>query len=176
MGSPSPRKGLHLLVQIAERLVGDDVRWLIFGIDSPTTGPYTDASLRRLTSAGIADRVVWGGVVDDPDEAYRQMDVLLVPSLQESWCRVAMEGMAAGLPVVGTSIPGLSEVLGLVRGALTFAPDRPDVGAEHIRRLADDPQLRRVLGDRGRDAVRRFEVEHVGEQLLASYRELMRRR
>jgi glycosyltransferase involved in cell wall biosynthesis len=101
------------------------------------------------------------------------MDVLLIPSLQESWCRVAMEGMAAGLPIVGTSIPGLSELLGRVHGAPMFAVDRPEDGREHIRRLAGDPELRRALGERGRAAIEPFGVQRVGDQLLASYRKIL---
>jgi glycosyltransferase involved in cell wall biosynthesis len=170
VGSPSPRKGLHLLVEIAIGLVDEDVVWLVYGLEPGSGSPYVDECRRRLELAGLAQRVVWGGKVADPADAYREMDVLLIPSLQESWCRVAMEGMAAGLPVVGTSIPGLSELLGLVHDGPTFAVDKPENGREHIRRLAGDPELRRALGERGRAAIEPFRLQRVGEQLLASYR------
>jgi glycosyltransferase involved in cell wall biosynthesis len=173
LGSPSPGKGLHLLVDIAVGMADLDVTWLVFGIDPDVRSTYVWECRNRLASAGLAERVVWGGRIEDPDEAYARMDILLVPSLQESWCRVAMEGMAAGLPVVGTAIPGLSELLGLVSGSPTFAVDQPEAGVQQIRRLATDSDLRSALGRRGREAVRRFGIDSVGPQLLSEYERLM---
>ena len=129
LGSPMPRKGLHLLAEIAVGMLDLDVQWLIFGIDAGAQDEYVQQCRALLARAGLTDRVVWGGKVKDPDEAYERMDILLVPSLEESWCRVAMEGMAVGLPVVGTAIPGLSELLGLVEDAPMFAVDCPDEAA-----------------------------------------------
>jgi glycosyltransferase involved in cell wall biosynthesis len=169
IGSRSPGKGLHLLVDIAVGMTDRDLTWLIFGIDPDMRSAYVRKCRDDLASAGLAERVVWGGRFEDPDEAYARMDILLVPSFHESWCRVAMEGMAAGLPVVGTAIPGLSELLALVPGSPTFAVDHPEVAAQHIRDLADDPDLRSALGRRGREAVRRFEIDSVGPQLLSEY-------
>ena len=158
LGSPLPRKGLHLLAEIAVDLHDLDVQWLIYGIDPNVHDEYIQKCRARFARAGIAERVVWGGKVNDPDEAYGRMDILLVPSLEESWCRVAMEGMAAGLPVVGTAIPGLSELLGLVEDAPMFPVDCPEEAAAHLRKLAGEPELRATLGRRGQAAVHRFDV------------------
>jgi glycosyltransferase involved in cell wall biosynthesis len=169
VGSPSPGKGLHLLVEIAVGMTDLDLTWLVFGIDPDVRSAYVRSCRDRLASVGLAERVVWGGTIEDIEEAYARMDILLVPSFHESWCRVAMEGMAAGLPVVGTAIPGLSELLGLVPGSLTFSVDHPEVAARHIRDLVDDPDLRCALGRRGREAVRPFGIDSVGPQLLSEY-------
>ena len=129
----------------------------------------------RLVEAGVGDRIQWRGFVQDIGTAFQEMDVLLVPSLQESWCRVAAEGMAAGLPVVGTDIPGMAELFRRVPGALTFPVDRPQVGAEHLRLLLKDPSLRRSLGEAGRDAMRAFDAGAVARQLLDLYDQLLTR-
>jgi glycosyltransferase involved in cell wall biosynthesis len=176
VGSPSPAKGLHLLVEIALATTDLDVSWLLLGIGPDVRSRYVRTCRDRLASAGLGERVVWGGKIEDPDEAYVRMDILLVPSSQESWCRVAMEGMAAGLPVVGTAIPGLSELLGLVSGSPTFPLDHPEVAARHIRDLADDPDLRSSLGRRGLEAVRRFAIDSVGPRLLSQYDRLIEER
>lgn len=176
VGSRSPRKGLHLLVAIAEGLVEKELEWLVFGIDPRDRSAYVELCRQRLIAAGLEERVVWAGKFADPHLAFAQMDILLVPSLQESWCRVAMEGMAAGVPVVGTSIPGLSEVLGLVEDAPRFEPHHPDVAIRHIRQLADDTDLRLELAQRGKKAVQRFDVELVGRELLHRYENVTRKR
>lgn len=176
LGSPMPRKGLHLLAEIAVGMLDLDVQWLIFGIDAGAQDEYVQQCRALLARAGLTDRVVWGGKVKDPDEAYERMDILLVPSLEESWCRVAMEGMAVGLPVVGTAIPGLSELLGLVEDAPMFAVDRPDEAAEHLRELAGESAWRATLGRRGQAAVLPFGVESIGPKLLSLYSSLLAER
>jgi glycosyltransferase involved in cell wall biosynthesis len=174
VGSASPRKGLHILVDIASRLADEDVSWRLFGIDVRARSPYVLDCKRRLELAGLGpDRVMWGGVIADPEDAYRQIDILVVPSTKESWSRVAMEGMAAGVPLVGTAIPGMSEVLSLVPNALTFPVDRPDVGAEHVRTLLHRPKLRRSLGASGRESMRQFDVRLVCRQLTCLYERML---
>jgi glycosyltransferase involved in cell wall biosynthesis len=173
VGSPSRRKGLHLLTDIALRLRDLPVRWMVVGIEPGCGSSYVDACREQLFSAGIAGRVEWRGVVRDLRSAFGQMDVLLVPSLEESWCRVAMEGMAAGLPVVGTDIPGMAELFARVPGALTFPIGRPEVGAQHVRLLAADPRLRRAIGQAGRDAVKAFDADVVASRLLSLYEQLL---
>jgi glycosyltransferase involved in cell wall biosynthesis len=173
LGSPLPRKGLHLLAEIAVDLRELDVQWLIYGIDPDVHDDYVQMSRDRFVRAGLSDRVVWGGKISDPNEAYERMDILLVPSLEESWCRVAMEGMAAGLPVVGTAIPGLSELLGLVEDAPMFPVDCPEEAAAHLRKLAGEPALRATLGRRGQVAVHPFDVASLCPRLLSLYSGLL---
>jgi glycosyltransferase involved in cell wall biosynthesis len=160
-------------VDIATSLPHDAATWLIYGIDPTNRAPYVERCKERLSSAGLIDRVQWMGTVSNPGEAYRQMDILLVPSLKESWCRVTMEGMAAGLPVVGTAIPGMSEIFRLVPSPLTFPVDRPDVAAQHLLRLAGDPALREAIGSQGRSAMRAFDARMVCNQLEHLYEDLL---
>lgn len=48
---------------------------------------------------------------DDMDDIYRQTSVLIMPSIYESYGRVAVEAMRYGIPVIGSNTPGLSECL-----------------------------------------------------------------
>jgi glycosyltransferase involved in cell wall biosynthesis len=173
VGSPSRRKGLHLLVDCILRLRNEPVRWIIFGIHPRSESQYVQTCKKRLTDEGVDERVTWRGVVEDMNAAYRQMDILLVPSLQESWCRVAMEGMAAGLPVVGTAISGMTELFARVADSFTFPVDRPEIGAQQLRQLARDPVLRQMHGSAGREAMHAFDVQPVASQLLDFYGQLL---
>jgi len=168
VGSPSRRKGLHILVDVIEGLRDEPFSWLVFGIDPSTDSPYVRSCERSLKEKGLAGLVHWEGRTKDVDSAYRRMDVLVVPSLKESWCRVAMEGMAIGLPVVGTDIPGMRELFAEVPGALTFPIDEPQTGQQQLLELRN-VELRRELSDRGREAMRAFEVTAIRDQLLRLY-------
>ena len=172
LGSPSKRKGLHVLVGMIDGLRDEPFTWLVFGVDPETDTAYVQRCRSLLSDRGLEHLVSWERSVEDVDSAYRRMDVLLVPSLQESWCRVAMEGMAVGLPVVGTDIPGMRELFARVEGAMTFPLDRPEVGREQLRALSRDDQLRLDLSRKGREAMRAFEVPVVRDQLLELYAEM----
>jgi glycosyltransferase involved in cell wall biosynthesis len=175
LGSPSKRKGLHVLVDMIDGLRDEPFTWLVFGVDPETDTAYVQRCRSLLSDRGLEHLVSWEGSVEDIDSAYQRMDVLLVPSLQESWCRVAMEGMAVGLPVVGTDIPGMRELFARVKGAMTFPLDRPEVGREQLRTLSRNDNLRLELSRRGREAMQAFELPAVRDQLLPLYAELARR-
>ena len=174
VGSKSPNKGLHLLLGIAGMLRDEEIEWHIFGIDPgrrPT--PYVVRCLRIAERDGLGGRIRWRGKVTDMRGAYADVDALLIPSRRESQSRVALEGMASGLPVVATRVGGLPEV---VREGVTgwlFDPDRPSAGAAHLRRLSDDPDLwRRISRASSREAAR-FDIAAVGAELERRYAELM---
>lgn len=89
---------------------------------------------------------------------YRDLDLVVVPSLQESFGVAAVEGMAAGLPVIATRVGGLPEVLGTV--GVMVPPGSPGDIASHIIALAGDPARRERLGQLGRErAAARFDRE-----------------
>lgn len=83
-------------------------------------GGPEDARLRRHSRMlGVEEDVVFTGPVSHEEVAgcMREADVLLVPSVrdaagcEEAFCRVAIEGMASGLLVIGTDVGGLSETI-----------------------------------------------------------------
>lgn len=71
------------------------------------------------------------------DKVYARTKILLVPSVYESWGRVAVEAMVSGIPVVAHPTPGLQESL----AAAGLFADRDDVDAwvAEIRRLRKLP-------------------------------------
>ena len=73
----------------------------------------------------------------------REMDVLVVPSRQETFSLAMVQGMLSGLPVLARDIPGLAEKRD-EGGGWVFA-DEAEL-AEQMARLAGDPALRRRLG------------------------------
>jgi glycosyltransferase involved in cell wall biosynthesis len=76
--------------------------------------------------------------------------VVCLPSGQESFGRVYLEGWSKGKPVIGCRIPAVSEVVEDGRtGLLVSHGSAPDL-ARAIGRLLDDPALAARLGERGR--------------------------
>ncbi len=93
--------------------------------------------------------------------AYAQIDVLVLPShttatWKEQFGRVIIEALWCGVPVVGSDSGEIPWLLELTGGGVTFPEGRPELLAEQLQRLRDDPALRSRLASSGRAAVERL--------------------
>jgi glycosyltransferase involved in cell wall biosynthesis len=167
-----PRKGLRVLPEAVAALTaeGFDVTLDIIG---PTIGLIGDeerdairAEARRL---GVDARVNLPGPVplDALIRGYRDYDLFVLPTRPgEGVPRVLMEAMANGLPVVTTSVSGIS---GLIRdgenGLLLDEPSSASV-AGAVRRLIETPDLRRRLIASGYDTARAHTLERQAAEMM----------
>jgi len=117
--------------------------------------------LERLSrSLGLEETVIFVGAVPH-EELPRYLSlahVLVQPSLGEEVFGIAMlEAMACGLPVVGTRIGGIPEVVAEGETGFLVQPRNPRGLAEAVSRLLSDKSSRMAMGMKGRErAVRQF--------------------
>jgi glycosyltransferase involved in cell wall biosynthesis len=124
---------------------------------------------RLITHLGLTARFHFVGFRNDTPALLKSLDVLAAPSWSEPFGRVVVEGLAAGLPVVGTRAGGIPEIIeDGVDGLLVPSRD-PDALAAAIVRLARDSRLRATLSERGPGTARRFDVKHHVDQVQALY-------
>lgn len=96
----------------------------------------------------------------------READIVVVPTIaQDALGRTAVEGMAAGVPVVASRIGGLPLTLSDGAGLLFTAGDANEL-AETLALLLDDPQLRTTVGRLGR---RRFERDFTWDAIIKKH-------
>ncbi len=126
----------------------------------------------RVTEAGLEDRVSWLGERGDVPELVRALDVLLLPSWEEPFGRALIEAMALRVPVLATEVGGPPEILADGREGYLLPPREPRAWARAVRRIAEDPEHARELGDAGR---RRVEQQFTVERHVAAMRELYER-
>jgi phosphatidylinositol alpha-mannosyltransferase len=166
LGAPSSRKGFDLLPAVACGLDPARARLLVFARPYPNA----PADVRRIwDELRRRDDLQIPGRLDDVREALSECDVLLCPSRQESFCRVAAEAMLNGIAVVASDLPAVREVVGADAGVLV-PPGRPAPFVEAVHRLAGDPSLRRRLGEAGRRRAAAFAPPLVAQQLEDLYR------
>jgi glycosyltransferase involved in cell wall biosynthesis len=131
---------------------------------------------RLAGELGVSDRVRLLGYVDDIASVYAASDVLLLVSANEGTPVVAIEALAAGVPVVATDAGGTRTVVDDGKtGLLAPVGDVPAL-AEHVRRLRDDEAIRAALGEAGARRMReRFSTVRMADDIDALYRELLHR-
>ena len=136
-----------------------------------------EASLHRLAdSLGLDGAVQFLGERRDLPELLCALDVLLVPSWEEPFGRSVIEAMAAGTPVVATSVGGPSEVINDGETGLLLPPRRPERWAEAVLGLLDDPERADRLARHALESVEaRFGQEAQVEKIAALYREAYER-
>jgi glycosyltransferase involved in cell wall biosynthesis len=155
LGRLEPIKGVHTVVQAMLRLDAS-VSLDILGAGDPD---YTAALQATVAQTGLEGRVHFLGAAkrSEVPEVLAQHDVLLFPSQwNEPFARSVLEGMAAGLVVVGTATGGTGEILVEGETGLRFTAGDDLQLAAQIERLVADPELRRRLALAGRQTVGQY--------------------
>ncbi len=138
VGRRVPQKGFDVLLEalppgVPLRVVGE--------------GPY----------APETPGVQWLGTRDDLPELFATADVLVVPSRWEGFGLVALEGMAAGTPVIASDVPGLRDVVGA--SAVLVPPGDAAALRAAILRVLENADLRHELSARGRERAQRYDLQ-----------------
>ncbi len=72
---------------------------------------YLEELKNEVNDLGLNDLVKFHGFVNDKNEIYRNIDILLMCSSNEAFGRVTVEAMAYGIPVIGYDNAGTSELI-----------------------------------------------------------------
>lgn len=102
-------------------------------------GPQRSAMVALCNTLGIDDSVDFLGVLDDVSPAYRAGNVLILPSYSEGIPRVIMEAFAAGVPVIGTDIPGIRQLIVPGETGLLVPTGNPSAIARCLERVELNP-------------------------------------
>ncbi len=155
-------KGLDVLVRAFARIAPD---YPELGLKMAGRGSARQMErLRRLVHrTAVADRIeVLGGVDEErKGELLRRALFVCAPSRYEGWCIAATEASAAGKAVLGTWIDGLQDAVRHGETGILVEAGSVEHLAQGMRRLLDDPRLRRSLGEKGRAWARRFDWDRI---------------
>jgi glycosyltransferase involved in cell wall biosynthesis len=131
-------------------------------------GPCRAEILQTAASLGIANRVFLHGVSHDVAGFLSTLDLFVLSSVDEGLPISLMEALAAGLPVVSTRLPGLTELAPESVVAGYCAPGQPESLAKEILNAAKRPDLL-ALGEAARRWARKFCVGETWHQYQAVF-------
>ncbi len=137
-------------------------------------GPLRTRHQHHAARLGVAEALEFPGNVGDLTDLMQAADLFVLPSLWEGLPLVLLEAMACGLPVVGSRIKGIEDVVEDGVHGLLVPPDDPPALARAIAALATDPDRRRRLGNAARELVRRdYSFDRVAADLGSLYHRIM---
>ena len=171
IGRPRPVKGYEILLDAFARvaLVDSTAHLLFVG-----EGPSRLILKTKVSSLGLNERVTF---LDDQIDITRLLpaiNLLAIPSLFEGMPNVALEAMAAGLPIIATSVGGTPEVVVDGKTGYLVPPRNPDALADAILKLLDNPDLCLRMGRAGRERVKKhFSIERTIKKTEQIYEDLL---
>lgn len=135
--------------------------------------PLVDQTVHRF---GLADRVAMLGTRRDVPELLRNHDVLIMTSRYEGFGLVAVEAMAAGLPVIAPAVPGLDEVVQHGRNGILYPPGDIAALANAIVEVSSDEAGRMRLAAGAFDAATQHDVRVAARAYAELYADIAGRR
>jgi glycosyltransferase involved in cell wall biosynthesis len=167
-----PIKGHRAFIEAAKliSLRYPQVRFLIAGDE----GSVKIDHLKTLTGKWrITDRFIFIKKVDDIRKVYSLCDIGVIATIGfEPISRVLLEYMAMRIPVIGTNINQISDILS--DNGLLIPPGDSVAMAQAIGELIDNRELRINLGRKGLTAVSEYyTIDRLGERSQAFFREMI---
>lgn len=159
----SPKGVVYLLRAVAAlRSEFPAVRLEIAG-----SGPLQSDLKLESDRLGLTNHVRFLGWRSDIRSVLRDWDIFVVPSFDEGLPMAVLDAMAEGLPVVGTSVGGLPELIEDGRTGFLVPSRNSEALAEKLRYLISRPDRRRAQGAAGRERIRN---QFSGDQMVAKIR------
>jgi glycosyltransferase involved in cell wall biosynthesis len=171
IGRPRPVKGYRFLLEAFQTVAEacPQAHLLFIG-----DGPDLPALQQQVRIDRLEQRVSFLGDQEDIPGLLAAIDLLTLPSLHEGMPNVAIEAMAASLPVVATAVGGTPEVVIEGKTGLLIPAGDPDSLAKAILTLLRDPAMCNKLGQAGHERVAQyFSIENTAKQTWQLYDSLL---
>ncbi|MEO1542727.1 MAG: glycosyltransferase [Pseudomonadota bacterium] len=168
MGRLTPQKNFATLLEALARLPAESFQCIVLG-----EGELREQLEAQAFFLGLEASVAFKGHVPDVHAYLQDADIFVIPSLWEGFGLAVVEAMNAGLPVVASNVPGLSEIVGTEGDcAKLIDPRNPDSIAAALGALIATPDLRYQLGFRGFARAKQFSTRRMVANYVTSYETL----
>jgi glycosyltransferase involved in cell wall biosynthesis len=168
-------KGLELILEAAAQLKAKGLKFHMVWVGD---GPMR-AELERLAQKlGVADRFSITGMCTDVPAWLSCFDIFVLPTMWEGMGRVFLEAQAAGIPVIGTKVGGVPDVVRDGETGILIQPNDAKTLAETIELLITNTELRRQMGIAAAQFAsnEQFQVEFMVRKIEEVYEQAWQRR
>lgn len=162
-GNLTRRKGAQWLPRIAAQF-NDNIELLY-------TQGLNNAKFRL---SGDNVRCIGKVPYQEMPKLYHAVDMLLMPTVREGMSLAVLEAMACGLPVVVSHCSSMPELIEEGKGGFLCPIGDTQTFAEKVNRLAEDPCLRKTMGEFNRNIIEeRFTLHRMLKGYQSLFEEVM---
>ncbi len=149
VSSLTPEKGHRIAIEALSLLKNScNVTLLIVG-----DGPQKSNLVEQTAAAGLQEKVIFAGKRSNIPEILSSVDIFLMPSFTEGLPMALLEAMAAGKPVIASSVGEITNVLSSQQCGKLIEPGNPHMLATSIHQFIKDTALRERTGALARERV-----------------------
>ncbi|MFO8057352.1 MAG: glycosyltransferase family 4 protein [bacterium] len=175
MGRLGAVKGWEFILRGAGEILRrvPSARFLVIYRDVEKSDPF----LPELAKSKFKDRFILVGPREDHREVMKAAHAAVIPSVgSEAHCRVALEWMAAGVPVVGSRVGVIPEIVEHGATGYLVQPRYSETFADCLGTLLEDPEKAESMGKKGRERLEKeFNEKRMIEETVDLYKQALRR-
>ncbi|MDI3535255.1 MAG: hypothetical protein PWQ82_1620 [Thermosediminibacterales bacterium] len=167
-------KGVQIALKAMPIVLAENpnVKFVISG-----DGPRSPALKKLASELGIAHKVIFTGYIDDKvrNSLFNASSAAIFPSLYEPFGIVALEAMAAGVPVIVSDTGGFKEIVDERENGLKVPPGNPEMLAKAINTILENQILAQKIKAKGLNMVKkRFSWENIAQKTVEVYSETLK--
>jgi glycosyltransferase involved in cell wall biosynthesis len=160
-------KGQHLLIHAIDELCqeGLDIQGILVG--HAMSNDYLQEMEDLIASRSLNKRVSLIPFQNDPTKIIQCLDALVLTTIKETFGIVLVEGMLAGIPVIGSNAGGVPEIIDHNETGLLFESGNTESLIEAIRTLYLDKSLKEKIAAAGKKkAQEKFDKNNQFKKIL----------
>lgn len=139
------QKGQHLVVEALNSINNEDIQLLIIG--HCMDNKYLDKLNNMIDEFKLKKQISITSFIESPMELMPLLDLVILPTYEETFGLVVAESMLMGTPVIGSNAGGVPEIIEDKINGLLFEPKNYNSLKEEIIRTFDSLELRKKLSD-----------------------------
>ena len=164
VGELNQNKNHETVIKALAQVNDKNVHYFIAG-----TGGKEEYLKSLAENLGLSENVHILGFRSDVVELYKASDICVFPSIREGLGKAALEGMAAGLPLIASSNRGSRDYANDGENALICDCFSVEQFADAIKKLVADEKLRETMGAKNIEKVKPFDFSNALSEMKKIY-------
>lgn len=150
VGHVFPRKGVKYLIEAIKYIEKYDIKLHIAG-NTKKDPVYYQRIKDLVDSNNLNEKVIIYGRVSEEElnRLYSLTDIFVLPSLWEGFGIVLLEAMHFKLPIIASNVAAIPELVKDGFNGLLVPPGDPESLSMAVKKLIDNPEIRKEMGERG---------------------------
>jgi glycosyltransferase involved in cell wall biosynthesis len=175
LGRISEFKGQHLLIEALEKLKNEGIRLHAFIVGEPFEEEYLERIKTYVANHHLEDQIRFLDFYENPFELITCFDALVLTTKRETFGLVLIEGMHAGISVIGSDEGGVPEIIDHEKTGLLFETWNSSSLSETLKRVSQDRQFAKKLGQAGQKKARKqFNAEVQYQKVFQTFVDVLR--
>lgn len=124
---------------------------------------------KKAGELGFSNDIKLYGEVSSPELFYREIDILVLPSITEGLPVTILEAMASGIIVVASNVGGISEIIKNKQNGLLLESCKPDVIANAVENLINNPALCKELVSNANETIKNYSDKKSAKDFYSTF-------